>query len=186
MEDKVVKELLAEGLIQRHRASSGTGSSWRSIPTPVALAAGILLMVVGFGIGRLGGGESPATLTGAETDLYALLLFETEDYIPTGTDAVARYGEYSSWVAEARRRRQFVTGQALEVERGWLVSSADGQPEVQSATSVGSGAPLGGLFFIQADSPEAALELAESLPHVRYGGSVLVQKTVPTDQPPEN
>jgi len=126
------------------------------------------------------------SLTGAENDLYALLLYETDGYErPAAEEAMTRYGEFSEWVAEASRLGQFVTGEDLEVDRGWMVVPTAAGAQIEAATAIAPDTPLSGIFFVRADRPEAALELARNLPHVKYGGRVLVQKTIPTDVPPE-
>lgn len=182
LEDRVVAALDERGLLD---GGNRPGSVvWRPA---LAAAASIAILVVGVVLGRV---TAPATvpagtLTGAETDVYALLLYENPEYDPpTGAEAGTRYREYSQWVAEAYDRRQFITGEDLETSAGWLISPARNGPTVTPATTVAEGAPLSGIFFIRADGPEHALELARQLPHLAHGGKVVVQKTIPTISPP--
>lgn len=182
LEERVVASLSERGLLSDAGAPAPAAARWRA---PLAVAACLGLVALGMIIGRMTGSPVPTSLTGAETDLYALLLYETDGYDrPSGAVAAQRYGEYSRWVADARRREQFVTGEDLVVERGWLLTPSGGEPTVTEATALAQGAPLSGIFFIRADDAQAALALARELPHLKHGGSVLVQKTQRTDVPP--
>lgn len=185
LEDRIVNVLSSRGLIRRERSRART-LGWRGVQAALAAAACTALVAIGFFLGRITNDGPGSVLTGSARDLYALLLYETEGYDrPTGAEAMTRYSEYSRWVAEARHRKQFVTGEDLDVDRGWLVMPSPDGSAVEPATSVGGDAPLSGIFFIRAKDMEHALELAQALPHIKHGGSVLVQKTVPTDTPPE-
>lgn len=182
LEDRVVTALDERRLLGGHRRH---GSTRR---LALAAAASVAILAIGVVLGRATApSTAPAgTLTGAETDVYALLLYENADYVPpTGAEAGTRYREYSLWVAEAYKREQFITGEDLEAERGWLLSPSGDGPRIESAATVEEAAPLSGIFFIRADGPEHALALARELPHLSHGGKVVVQKTVPTVTPPD-
>lgn len=189
LENRVARSLLERGLIRADDPAAARRIGWRAMRASLAMAACVAFVAIGVVIGRTTiatGEQQLSPLTGAETDLYALLLYESEGYDrAVGAEALTRYGEYGRWIAEARERRQFVTGEDLEVSRGWLVGPANEGVVVEQATSIAGNAPLSGIFFIRAADPAAALELARELPHVRHGGQVLVQKTIPTDQPPD-
>ena len=189
LEERVVGTLMSRGLIAAQEKPVARPIAWRAVCASLAAAACTALVAIGFFLGRISGDVTPApvtALTGSADDLYALLLYETAGYDrPTRAEAMTRYGEYSVWVAEARRRDQFVTGEDLEADRGWRVMPSHEGPMVEEATSVAEDAPLSGIFFIRAKDARHALELARELPHIKHGGSVLVQKTIPTDTPPE-
>jgi len=103
----------------------------------------------------------------------------------TGAEALQRYSEYSDWISRARQQGQFVTGEDLEANRGWvLIPSGDGV-DVELSASVTDDAPLSGILFIRAKDAEQAMNLAKDLPHIKHGGRVVVQKTIPTDVPPQ-
>lgn len=187
VEDRVVETLLTRGLITSATAPTGRHLGWRVMRAALGVAASVVLVAAGVFIGRMSAAGAPTAspLTGAEQDLYALLLYETEGYAPTtGDDAASRFSEYSAWVAGARARGQFVTGEDLEVDRGWMLIPSGARALVEEATAVGADAPLSGVFFIRARDAAQAIELAQDLPHLRHGGRVLVQKTIPTDVPP--
>lgn len=183
LEDRVVSELASRGLL------AGRAGPVRRGPRPLHLAraavAALVLLAAGFTAGRLvpaGGGAPPAA---AAADSWALVLFEGPEFVPArGLELGARYDEYSRWVAEARRRGQFVDGIDLATEAGWLLSPAPGGPAVTAATAPGTATAVSGVFLITAAGPEAALELAAELPHLAHGGRVGVQRVLPTDSRP--
>ncbi len=189
LEQQVVQELLDQKLIRSERLGDTTSLGWLTMRASLATAACIAFLAIGVLIGRsavFGPSLPTAVLTGAETDLYALLLFETAGYNPPNlSERIERFDEYSKWVAKARARGQFVTGEDLEVDRGWAVFSSDGALTTELSVSI-DGAPLSGMFFIRAKDENHALEIARELPHVRHGGTVLVQKTIPTNVPPSD
>lgn len=180
LEAKVVDALKDRGMLD-----DPPTDAWRPLRIGIALAASLALVALGFLIGRHSGDPIPGSLTGAETSLYALLLYETPDFDRAqGAAARARFSEYSQWVALARKRGQFVTGEDLEVERGWRVFPGVEAPMIEPGVNARESAPLSGVFFIHAEDHHHALALASELPHVRHGGTVVVQKTIPTDVPP--
>lgn len=165
--------------------AEGRSSTWRSTLLAAACA------VVAFGVGRFTAPDHPAApvLDGTATDVWAVLLYENEAYDrPEGAEVGERYREYGSWVAEARRRGQWITGQDLEAEAGWRLfagGSGDAGGVVEPVPTVGErDAPLSGIFLLHAATPEEALSLAHELPHLRHGGVVVVQRTLPTAAPP--
>lgn len=186
LEQRVTTELQHRGLLgaKREAATPQTGLVRWALP----LAASLLALGTGFWLGRLGHQAGPdRSATAASAATYALLLYETPGYErATGAAERDRFDEYSRWVAEARRRGQFVGGEDLAVDRGWRVAPAPQGLEIRPgvALEVG-GAPLSGIFFITADEDSHALSLAESLPHLRHGGEVVLQRILPTDSPPE-
>lgn len=215
LEDRVVERLHARRLLRRTPIQKAPAPGWRIMRYALATAAGLALVAFGVLIGRedlltfpggsAAGGEAAATasggleardrnasgvlggsLTGAENNLYALLLYETPGYDrPGASELHLRYDEYSEWVADASARDQFVTGEDLDVDRGWRVRPAEGVlPVIEPTGAQAPAAPLSGVFFVRADTPEQALDLASSLPHVRHGGEVIVQRTIPTITPP--
>ncbi len=185
LEARVTGALVERGLIAGSRLSGPP--QW--VRASLAAAASLLLLTVGFWVGRLGS-------TGAETgergvaavaqgSRYALLLYETEGFQrATGAELLTRYHEYSEWVARARQRNQFVTGEDLAVDRGRVIAPDAGAAAVTTGARLASGAALSGVFLITARDYSEAVDLAVSLPHLTHGGHVVVQEVIPTDQAP--
>lgn len=183
LEDRVVAELDRRGLL-----AAGAAPRTTLRRNLLAVAASIALLVVGFLAGRAtvpAPGEGSGAAAVAERR-YALLLYETDGYrAASGAEEIARYHEYSRWVAEARARDQFVTGEDLAVARGWVIEPAGTEVRARPGVAPATGAPLSGIFLITARDDEHARDLAKSLPHLRHGGQVVIQEVVPTDEPPE-
>lgn len=188
LEDRTVDLLRQRGLLEDERHGSTPSTGWRSVRASFAIAACVAVLALGVVIGRMSAftDSTPAgSLTGAETDLYALMLYETSGYDrPSGSEAMARYSEYGQWIAMARERDQFVTGEDFDAQHGWLLVPTDAGVDIQQRLVTDRSAPLSGVLFIRADDPDAALQLARTLPHIRHGGEVVVQKTIRTDVPP--
>ena len=187
LEKKVRQALLQRGLIHagRDRPSRRAPASTWAFRFGVGLAASTLLFVAGY---LTGSRPEPAgtTVAVAEQKKYALLLYEGPGYDRAeGDELLARYQEYNLWVAEARGRSQFVTGEDFSVENGWRLEPGDEDVTHRRANTASGAFPLSGIFVITASSELEALALAELLPHVRHGGEVVVQPVVPTEQPPD-
>lgn len=188
LEERVVDALYDRRLLRRESPPvRPQQAGWRMMRYALATAAALALVAFGVLLGRATLETAPGgTLTGAEDNLYALLLYETPGYDrPGAAEARLRYDEYSQWVGEAYAREQFVTGEDLEVDRGWRVTPGTGAiPIIEPTGAQAPAAPLSGIFFIRANDPDEALDLALTLPHLRHGGEVIVQKTIPTVTPP--
>lgn len=194
LEGRVVSALHDEGLLEtasRSRPWARASGAWVA-----AAAAGLVLGILGFALGRwqqLGHLEDDRVETAVASvgpAQYALLLYESPGFREPGREELrADYDEYSRWVALARQRRQFVTGEDFAVDRGWTLSSPESSsPEstidARASALAPADAVLSGMFLIRATSSEEALELARQLPHLDRGGHVVVQEVLPTDQPP--
>jgi len=81
LENRVVETLRNRGLIGANLSPVSRHVGWRAMRASLAAAACVALVAIGIFIGRnLQDRELPlaAALTGGETDLYALLLYETD------------------------------------------------------------------------------------------------------------
>lgn len=184
LEDEVTRTLRERGLI----TSTPGGSGRRLVAAGLAVAASAALVALGFLLGRAtADGSSPPPDSPVVESRFALLLYESEAYEPaTGQDELALYDAYSRWVAEARRRQQFVTGEDFAVSDGLTLSPAADGVSVGRGAFVEEPSVLSGLFVITATDLRDASSLAESLPHLRRGGRVVIQEIVPTDTPPQS
>lgn len=196
-----LEERITRKLLERAQIGGAAAPAWE-LRRPftgwgLLAAAAVVLLSLGFGLGRMGNtslredsdqaGATAATSKVASENqtAYALLLYETDGYDrASGAETLDRFDEYSRWVAVARERQQFVTGEDLEVDRGWILRPGPVGVETLEGTAVDA-APLSGIFLITAADEGAALALAAQLPHLRHGGQVVVQPTLPTDQPPK-
>jgi len=108
-----------------------------------------------------------------ESATYVLLLREDSAYrtAPEGRE-MERVAEYVAWAGEKRRAGQVVVGMKLGEEAAMLM-----EPRRPNATSPERSRPDGvaGLFLIRSRDMEEARKLAESCPHLHYGGIIEVR-----------
>ncbi|MGH7629989.1 MAG: YciI family protein, partial [Gemmatimonadales bacterium] len=131
---------------------------------PVAIAAGLLLFVGGFALGR-----RPAPAPAAGLDQYTLLLYEGAEFNSGRASERALVEEYSAWAGELAGRGRLVGGEKLGAD-AWTLGGAAG------------GAITGptGYFVIAARDHDEALAIARTCPHLRHGGIVSVRPIEPT------
>lgn len=186
LEERVTARLLERGLIEpgaRRRPETRLAArAW------LAAVAAALLVTIGFLAGRASD-RLPATTpqpgAGPAPVKYALLLYETEGFRPAErSELLARYREYGEWVAEARNRGQFVTGEDFRVDDGRVIEPSAAGPRVSPGLVPGTAGPLSGVFVVTARDYDQAVELATRLPHLSHGGQVIVQRIDPTEEPP--
>jgi hypothetical protein len=127
---------------------------------PVAACAASLL--VGMRIGR----AHDAIAGSASAPRYALLLFDVPGEAHSDTNVAA----YRAWAADLKRTGHTITGDALAPGGETLVRSA-----AAVADSAGAG-ELAGFFIVSAASRADAIAIAESSPHYRRGGRIVVRR----------
>jgi hypothetical protein len=167
LEERVVGTLRARGLLRAPAAPR----RWRVAPRwtwPVALAAGLLLFVGGFALGR-----RPTTPAAAELPRYTLLLYEGPEFNAAGTAETELVREYSAWAGELAGRGRLVAGEKLGAQE-WTLGRSAANP-----TSAPASAPAG-FFVIAARDDDEALAIARTCPHLRHGGTVSLRPIDPT------
>jgi len=144
----------------------GRRRTWRSA-TLVQIAALAAAILVGVWIGE--------TLTSRPTpsgSRYLLLLYLDAEY--QNTDAagdVAREAEYSAWIRSLARAGHATLGQ--KIAWGGIELRPNRPPLELSPAPTPDEAR--GMFIIVADDEQAALAIAETCPHLKYGGRVVVR-----------
>lgn len=161
LERDVLVELKREGLLSGPVRRIGPALGWAAILAGV-FAAGILI-----------GGRRDGPAENVDGDRYVLFLLEGSRYRATDTpDAErARVAEYAAWARDLAEDGRFVEGEKLDVATERL-----GEP----AASRQDGEVVAGFFVIEAASLQEALQVARTIPHLRYGGSVEVRRIEPT------
>jgi hypothetical protein len=159
LESRVIARLATAGLLARRRA-------------PVAhrtwlLAAGLALLLIGFGLGRW----QPPSANEETTTRYLLLMHQDESYRP-GRPLAALTAEVGGWAKSLRRTGELIEGDRLGV-RGHLVTP-DG-----AETGLAPGDVISGFFVVRAASDERALAIARTCPHLTYGGRVELRRIQP-------
>lgn len=140
------------------------GFPWR---TANFIAAGLVLFLAGAAAQTFRQPRPQALDESAPR--FALLLYDR----PTGPDGVPLddLEEIREWVRGLRRKGHYVAGEmlalgALEVERDttWVA-----WPDVAFGTM------LGALFVVSAADAQEIITIAQSSPHVRNGGRIIVR-----------
>ena len=151
LEGRVVERLRREGFFGGHR--------FRMRQLAVAIAAAVLF-AAGVFAGRMGAKTSTPEFN------YVLLLQEGASYQPASqdTEATRRVAEYRDWASTLRSHGVDISGLKLQ-------DRADSFGKADSA-SLGE---LAGLFMVKARSMEEARHIAETCPHIRYGGGIVIR-----------
>lgn len=173
LEERVVNELKTQGLIRSMTGGAGI-MKWH-----YAVNAAIAVVALGIGLAlgaRFDGApeqaapQEAAERTGHE---YVLLLYEDESYdAPAPGKMAERIGEYSQWAREVTATGKYVTGKKL-TDDGVLLLPGGGRENVFPAAEQGV---LEGYFVITARDLEEAASIAETCPHLRYGGAVSLRR----------
>ena len=150
LEDRVVEALGSSGLLRRRRSLSATGTN---LVLGALVGAGAM---IGFQAARESGEAAVAGRT------YMLALYATPSYRPAA-DERSRAAEYARWAREHASGGAAIT-KGEELEPKSLVLGP--RPTSQA---------LAGYFLVRARSREDAVALARSSPHLRYGGTVVLQ-----------
>jgi hypothetical protein len=156
LEDRVRTTLAARGLV-------GTRANGRS-----RWLAGASLVAAGFLLGFLVRGSSRSSRP-AESDgkpgQYALLLYGVppED---TGVVHAARAKEYGQWASALSNGARWTGGHELAGVIATLGAVGAAEPDRRDRVA--------GFFIIEAESPERAIAVAQSCPHLKYGGRIVV------------
>lgn len=158
LEEAVVGRLRDEGLIRSRRTTPTVLWGWLAIS--LLVVGGLLAISI---TTMWPQSDEPAPQAPSKT--YILALYAGADYLlPTGNDR--RLVEHGQWAGAHQ------TGPA-QVVRGGPVSDSIaqfGQPGKKDQRLVG-------LFTVRANSSADAVRLANTIPHIRHGGSVVVYPT---------
>lgn len=139
---------------------------WR-LPALTALAAS-LIFALGAWLGSAWTAPRPAAPAGTK---FMLLLYEDASFQPAA-DPSSRVREYSAWAGTLAQAGQLVSGEELD-------DIGVGLTATPTSTSVGVDdvrTQPRGYFVIVAKDPEAALTIASTCPHLKYGGRIVVRK----------
>jgi hypothetical protein len=168
LEDATVSALAARGLLR-------PASRARGIHPWLAIAASLLLFVGGLAIGRLAGHPRSAE---DDRPRFALFLYEGPEYDQPPPNGMAqRVQEYVAWATEKRANGAVEGGEKLREEADLAIEPDGTTGEVALAPGASR---LAGYFIIHADDRRAAVEIARTCPHVRYGGRIVIREIEPT------
>lgn len=158
----------------------------RSFGLAVAAAVALVTFLADYGIGgRSAGGreelveekKADVAPVAAAVSQFTLLLFENDRYEVPGDDAAmtARVQEYGGWARSIAETGRFVSGEKLSDEGCWCRMEAGAMTVAKPIADAGRGV-LAGYFVIGAADFDEALKLANTCPHLKYGGSVEIRR----------
>jgi hypothetical protein len=160
LERRVIGRLLTAGLLARRRAPVAH-RSW-------LLAAGLALLLVGFGLGRW---QPPSSNAGPMTR-YLLLLHEDESFQPDRAPFPHR-AEVGRWARRLQRAGELIEGDRLGLQGNLVTPNG-------AATGLAPGDVISGFFVVRAVSDERALAIARTCPHLTHGGYVELRRIQPS------
>jgi hypothetical protein len=159
LEGRVIGRLVTAGLVARRRAPVAH-RSW-------LVAAGLALLLMGFGLGRW---QAPSADAGPMTR-YLLLMHEDESFRPGPTPG-ALPAEVGRWATRLQRAGELIEGDRLGLH-GHLVTPGGAE------TGLAPGDVVSGFFVLRAASDERALAIARTCPHLAHGGRIEVRRIQP-------
>lgn len=132
-----------------------------------------LALVVVAGLGYWAGKATlPAAvpIAAAETGKAKFILLVHNDDVPAA-DPMQQVKEYSAWLGNIRAER-VADGEHLHAN-GWVLSKAEtGNVKVDSKNEFPGRQEVGGYFTFEAESPDEAVRIAQTCPHLNYKGTL--------------
>jgi hypothetical protein len=104
---------------------------------------------------------------GARMTKYMLVAYDDPKGLAdvSPADMQAMIANYMAWTQRIASQGKLVTGEKLVDGRGRFVSKRSGSLEVADGPYTEAREVIGGVWIIQADTEEEALEIAASCPH---------------------
>ncbi|MEM8895862.1 MAG: hypothetical protein AAGC88_14870, partial [Bacteroidota bacterium] len=123
------------------------------------VAASLLLFFVGALVGRQSVPQIDAN------NGYLLLLHQDDGYLPGDLEEMKQ--DYSNWQPEIEGATVFTSSQELQSPRVWIAASNEGHNNEKGGSSL-----ISGFYMIEAPNVDAAIAIARTNPHLKYGGSI--------------
>lgn len=161
----------------RQRRLVRSGGHWWHAPRPavwgVALAACLATLIIGIGVGR-------ASVEPELPRASFILFLHAGPEFDAFSDAnfAARFEDYNRWVAETRGSGHFITGEQLD-DTGVMILPDGRGGIVERRVSAGPDGDMLGMFLITAADYDEATRIAQTLPHLEYGGRVSIRRVDP-------
>jgi hypothetical protein len=165
LEERIVSALKANRFIR----SSKINLPNRAVKVGLPVAASVALFIIGVAVGL----RWRATPSGAQNSpQFMLVLRESSHDLQTASpDRIAQaIGEYSAWAKNLQQEGLLVDGEKLKDETQFL-DLVNGKPTVSQTQPLGRDI-VTGFFLIRAPDYPRALSIAESCPHLTYGGVI--------------
>jgi hypothetical protein len=164
LEAATVAALRSRGLFDGRRS----GRPRRTLLQAAAIAAAVL---VGVWIG-----ETRTSRPAPTGPRFLLLLYEDATFQTTdGAGNVAREAEYTAWIRKLAKAGHGLDGEKLDWGGAELQANRPASTLKASQTSD----QAHGYFIIAAADAQAALAIAETCPHLKYGGRIEMRAISP-------
>lgn len=170
LEDRVLRELHAEGLLGDPGARPRAGWMRAAVAASILLATGLL---AGFLLWGRPAGDAVSATAAAEADLYILLLRKSGSAFVPSAETEALVAEYRDWARRQAERDLLLGGEKL-ADSGLVLAPAE---SLEWRPGHGS---LVGYFLVHATSYDEAAVIARTCPHLRHGGTIEIRKIDPT------
>ena len=108
---------------------------------------------------------------------FVLLLHRLRGPAPSAEAMATAIKDYSGWADRLRGEGRLKGGQKLTFDAGRVMrNAAGGRVVVTDGPYAESKELLGGFFVVTAKDYDEACRLAESCPHLRYGGQIEIRQ----------
>ena len=176
LEDRVVVALESRGLI-RQPSRGGVPRWWVAAACVVAAFVGWTAR----GVVSTPSDVAPETGGVAPSGSYLILLTEPEP-LRTTKPMTALVEEYSRWAGELIAENRLVSAGRLSGDNRLLSAHTVSRlgPEME-----GNLGPATGFFIVRASNLEEAVGIAQTCPHIDYGGKITVRSIAGRDEPEE-
>jgi hypothetical protein len=130
-------------------------------------AAAVALLATGWLAGRYAAPAATAAAADPVKPQYALLV-KNNDTPPA--DGMQQFREYSAWIGNLKKERQ-AGGEALH-GKAWRLHKTDAAVETTEYALKTSPDDISGYFLFEAENEAEALKIAQTCPHLNYGGTL--------------
>jgi hypothetical protein len=170
LEERIVASLKQSNLIR----APGTNLSASYKKIGIAVAASLAL----FALGALAGAwwASAPSKKSATAEFMLVLRSSLEESRARTPDETKRLvKEYGDWAGEIQKSGLLIGGEKLKDEAR-LLSTVDGSVVISLNQPASENKSIAGYFLILARDYEHAITIAETCPHLKYGGTVEIRQ----------